>query len=187
MIQKNTMKYDSGHTHQHAFPIWTPACPIWMEMTSLIVIPDVSLRKAPSQKSNLAELEYADEQMESPYPTARSRKSCRFGNVPTCFRSSVSRQGAKERWQESPGEPGFRQNHCTLIWPVQCRNGVYAKIMVLLHLKFLLFILAHKQKEPRGASRKIPGNPVFAKPLQAAMTSPACRNGAYANLSFCFV
>ena len=161
-----------------------------MEMTSLIVIPDVSPRKAPSQKSDLFKRPKLNLPTDKWRALVRQQGVGRAAGLGMCRRvfSPVSRQGAKEpARQESPGEPGFRQNHCTLIWPVQCRNGVYAKIMVLLHLKFLLFILAHKQKEPRGAGRKIPGNPVFTKPLQAAMTSPACRNGAYANLTFCFV
>ena len=32
-------KNSEGDTHQQAFPIWTPACPMWMEITSLILIP----------------------------------------------------------------------------------------------------------------------------------------------------
>ena len=116
-------KNSEGDTHQQAFPIWTPACPMWMEITSLILIPRKPLFSRP--KFNC----------QSPWPTARSRKSCSLGNVPTCGSGESSRVAKEPRSRaaaarsESPGEPGFQLTTAQQ-WPVHFRVDDYAKRLI---------------------------------------------------------
>ena len=138
-------KNSEGDTHQQAFPIWTPACPMWMEITSLILIPRKPLFSRP--KFNC----------QSPWPTARSRKSCRLGNVTSpgsageCAdvwgtgsprrRRRSSRQGAwgaGSQGRKALGIPVFNKplSSNALQWPVQFRVMFMQKCIFLVWIKF---------------------------------------------------
>ena len=108
------------HTHQQALPIWTPAWPMWMEITSLMVTASFFYFLT----STKVKLSWSSGRALDRQQWVGRAASC--GNVlAQCGDERASATVAKESRRgparlESPGEPGFQQtNHrpeCPHVW-----------------------------------------------------------------------
>ena len=108
------------HTHQQALPIWTPAWPMWMEITSLMVTASLFYFLT----STKVKLSWSSGRALDRQQWVGRAASC--GNVlAQCGDERASATVAKESRRgparlESPGEPGFQQtNHrpeCPHVW-----------------------------------------------------------------------
>ena len=108
------------HTHQQALPIWTPAWPMWMEITSLMVTKSLFYFLT----STKVKLSWSSGRALDRQQWVGRAASC--GNVlaqsgderASATVAKESRRGPARL--ESPGEPGFQQtNHrpeCPHVW-----------------------------------------------------------------------